>query len=119
VNISVTASAPVEVRAEGPANVSGAAPSIVMDAPSGSVSGDFGQVSNVGSGLIEVNGRPQPNTTVAETASNNRVVPQEVTTAASREAGGPSGVTRRRRKPEDALDMLENGESIEIDLTPG
>jgi filamentous hemagglutinin family protein len=119
VNVNVQTPVSVDIKSNGPANVSGQAPSIVVEAPTGSVSGDFGQVVNAGGGLIEVNGKPQVNTTIAETASNNRVVPQEVTTGASRDAGGRPTVTRRRRKPEDALDMLENGESIELDLTPG
>jgi hypothetical protein len=121
VNVDVQTPAPVEVHAEGPAHITGSTPELFIDAPSGSATGDFGQVTNAGGGLIAVNGQPQINSTVAETASNNRVVPQEVTTAASPEASAPqrSGPVRRRRKPEDALDVLDNGESMEIDLTPG
>jgi hypothetical protein len=119
VTVSVSAPGPVQIQSQGPANVSGSAPTLTIDAPSGSATGSFGQVTNAGSGLIEVNGRPQPNSSFAEGANNNRVVPAEVSTAANSEASAPRAAGRRRRKPEDALDVLENGEAMEIDLTPG
>jgi filamentous hemagglutinin family protein len=120
VSVAVNAPGPVAIHSEGTANVTGTAPSLVIDAPSGSVSGDFGQVTNAGSGLIEVNGKPTVNATLAASADNNRVLPAEITTAASPEAAGPQrGGKVRRRRLEDALEVLENGEALEIDLTPG
>jgi filamentous hemagglutinin family protein len=121
VNVAVQAPGPVEIRSGGPANVSGSAPALTIDAPGGSASGSFGQVTNTGGGLIEVNGKPQVNTTLAASADNSRVVPAEVTTAASVEPGGTASRsgTPRRHKPEEALEVLENGEAVEIDLSPG
>jgi filamentous hemagglutinin family protein len=121
VDIVVNTPAPVEVHADGPANVAGSAPSLIIDAPSGSVSGDFAQVTNTGSGLIDVNGTPQLNTRLAESVVNyDRVIPVDITTAASPDAGNtPHHGKVRRRKAEDAAEVLENGESLEIDLSPG
>jgi filamentous hemagglutinin family protein len=111
---------PVFIHSTSGVDITGAAPSLVVDAPSGNVDGDFGQVTNSGGGLIGVNGRPQLNTTLAASADNSRVVPAEVTTAASPQANGPQGGGKpRRRKPADALDALENGEALEVDLSPG
>jgi hypothetical protein len=123
VNVNVNATGPVQVTSGGPATLFGEAPFVDLRTPGAVMHGDFGQVTNSGSGLVEVNGRPQLNPTLAVSASNNRVVPQEVTTAASPEASAPQrtggSTVRRRRKPEDALDVLDNGEAMEIDLTPG
>jgi hypothetical protein len=120
VNVAVSAPGPVEVHSGGPANVSGSAPALIIDAPSGSASGSFGQVTNAGGGLIDVNGKPQVNTTIAENGNNARVVPAEVTTGASVAPGSTaqSGGKVRRRKLEQAVDVLENGEAFEIDLSP-
>jgi hypothetical protein len=121
VNVAVQAPGPVGIHSGGSANVSGSAPALTIDAPSGSASGSFGQVTNTGGGLIDVNGKPQVNTTLAASADNSRIVPAEVTTAASVEPGGtaPRSGKLRRHKPEDALEALENGEAFEIDLSPG
>ena len=111
---------PVFIQSASGVDITGSAPSLVIDAPGGRVEGEFGRVDNTGGGLIEVNGRPQVNATLAENANNSRVVPAEITTAASPQASGPqNGGKLRRRKPEDALGVLENGEALEIDLTPG
>lgn len=117
VTMQVSASAPVEIHADGPANVSGSAPSLVIDAPRGSVSGSFGDVTNVGSGLIDVNGTPQLNATLAASADNNRVLPAQITTAASAQPDGPPR-SKRRRKIADAQEVLDNGEALELDLSP-
>jgi filamentous hemagglutinin family protein len=118
--LEIAASAPVVIQSQGPASVSGSAPSLVIDAPSGSASGSFGQVTNAGGGLIDVNGRPQPNVSVAEnTANNNRVVPAGITTGAddlSEDARRDK--LRRRRQLKDAAEVLRNGEALEIDLSP-
>jgi filamentous hemagglutinin family protein len=121
VSVAVNAPGPVQIHSDGPASVTGSAPALVIDAPSGSVSGDFGQVTNSGGGLIEVNGKPQLNTRLAETVVNyDRVIPVDITTAASPDAGStPQQGKVRRRKAEDAAEVLENGESLEIDLSPG
>jgi hypothetical protein len=93
---------------------------VEVHAPGGSVDGNFGHLTNTGGGLIEVNGKPTVNTTIAENANNSRVVPAEVTTGASVEPGSTaqSSTKVRRRKLEQAADVLANGESIEIDLSP-
>ena len=120
VNVTVNAPGPVEIHSGGPANVSGSAPTLVIDAPSGSASGSFGQVTNAGGGLIDVNGKPQPNVSIAENnANNNRVVPADITTGADDRGEDPRRDKLRRRRPlKDAADVLQNGEALEIDLAP-
>lgn len=120
VTITVNTPAPVEVHSDGPANVSGSTPSLLIDAPSGSASGSFGQVTNAGGGLIDVNGKPTVNATLAASADNNRVVPADVVNAAETEGGGKQRDGKpRRRKLQDAVEVLDNGEALEIDLSPG
>lgn len=59
----------VAVAAVGDAQISGSSPQITVNAASGSVSGNFGQVSNTGGGLVNVNGKPQA-------ASSYRPIPR-------------------------------------------
>jgi hypothetical protein len=121
VNVAVDAPNGVQIQAGGAADVSGAAGSVRIDAPSGSLKGNFGQVINEGSGLIQVNGKPQVSTAIAASADNSRIVPADVATAASlpdvRAAGGEVTPLRRVR-PESAADALERGEAVELDLGP-
>jgi hypothetical protein len=121
VNVTVDVPNGVEIQSGGAANVSGSASSVRIDAPSGSVSGDFGQVTNAGSGLIEVNGKPQVGTSIAASADNSRIVPSEVATAATvpgLPARGEEAAPLRRVRPGSAGDALERGEAVELDLSP-
>ena len=120
VNLEIAASAPVAIQAGGPVTVSGSAPSLTIDAPSGSASGSFSQVTNAGGGFIDVNGKPLPNASIAEnTANNNRVVPADITTGADDRAGDArKDKLRKRRQLKDAAEVLRNGEALEIDLSP-
>jgi hypothetical protein len=119
------------VHADGSANLSGATSTLTLDAPSGSVSGSFGQITNIGSGLIDVNGRPQVNTTLAANGENNRVIPSESAILGGT-AGGAGGVSRLMQiapmlpgivpvalsSPTRAADFIMQGRSVEIDLSP-
>jgi hypothetical protein len=127
VNANVNATSTVAVHADGPANLSGSSPSVTFDAPSGSASGSFGQVNNVGGGLIDVNGKPQGNTTLSANADNSRVIPSESTIAGNTAAGGISAGARpgpdqggavARSTPEDAGFLLDQGRPVELDLAP-
>ena len=124
------------VRAEGPVVVQGSASSVVVDAPSGSLQGSFGDVNNAGTGLFSVNGRPELNQTLSANAENNRVIPgssalagsqgtepvsalrpgQVVATLAGRSDGG---VLVRGSSQAAGTAILEQGQSVELDLTPG
>jgi hypothetical protein len=65
----------VAVAAVGDAQVSGSSSQVTMNAASGTVSGNFGQVTNSGGGLVAVNGKPQGNQQLSSNAENNRVIP--------------------------------------------
>lgn len=119
----------VAVAAANDAQVSGSAGQITLDAPKGSVSGSFGQVSNTGSGLVNVNGKPQANQTVSRNAENNRVVP----VSGVQESGAEGGVVQpvqtgdfarqggsdiSMSPPEAAGEALDSGRSIELDMSP-
>lgn len=122
----------VTVQAQGDAQISGASPNITVDAPSGQVSGSFGQVTNAGGGLVNVNGRPQANQTLSANTENNRVVPGSNTLAdnAVPEGGQPVQVAIAdltpaqaealldRVGPDAAGDAVGNGDAVEIDLSP-
>lgn len=126
-------SGPLVIHSGAPVEITGSAPSLVLDAPGGSVSGDFGTVANVGSGVVEVNGQP----TVPVTASNDRgrIMRQEsaITSeaapagtapssdATATEDGGEVGgraVRVVRRSPQEAGAALDLGQGVEIDLAP-
>jgi len=128
VNATVTSPNAVEVHSPAPVNVSGSAPSLVVDAPGGSVSGSFGQVSNAGGALLEVNGSFQAPDTVAASANPSRLLPSENTiignASGNPRVSGPAlisadtGAGTRRAAPADAADLLESGASVELDLSP-
>lgn len=119
----------VAVAAVNDAQVSGSAGQITLDAPKGSVSGSFGQVSNTGGGLVNVNGKPQTNQTVSSNAENNRVVPVGGVQESGVEGGAvpvvPGGDLARQggsdislSAPEAAGSALESGRSVELDMSP-
>ncbi|MBA4329380.1 MAG: hypothetical protein C0428_14210 [Polaromonas sp.] len=119
----------VAVEAVNDAQVSGSAGQITLDAPKGSVSGSFGQVSNTGGGLVNVNGKPQTNQTVSSSAENNRVVP----TGGVQDSGAEGGAVQLAQTgdltrqggadislsaPEAAGEALDSGRSVELDMSP-
>ncbi len=120
--------APVlDVAAVQEANISGASQNLTIDAPKGSVSGSFGQVSNTGGGLVNVNGKPQGNQTLSSNSENNRVVPVgEVASgdeSGVRVAGVGSPAAQRQgdvnvSTPEAAGDAIDSGQAVELDLSP-
>lgn len=119
-------------EAKGETVISGSAPLISIDAPGGSLSGSFGQVSNTGGGLINVNGKPQANQTLSANAENNRVIPSGNSLAEGLEADEPAlqlaqaGVLAGegeplmgRSKPSSAGEAIDNGQAVELDMSPG
>lgn len=127
---TVTAS----VQSEGTVNLSGNSTQVSIDAPHGSVNGDFGKVANAGNGVFSVNGRPELNPELGSTAENSRVNPvrpvhyeTEVAAPVAVAAGParlPSFVLQRearieRASPAAAGAVLEQGGAVEIDLSPG
>lgn len=121
------------VRSDGPANLSGSASSLTLDAPGGSVSGNFSNVSNAGDGVFTVNGRPEVGQSLADNAGNNRVVPDRssvtghVSSDAAVDNARPGvgvfalleGVQMARSAPSQAGGAIDRGQSVEIDLSPG
>lgn len=117
------------VEAVNDAQISGAASQVTLDAPRGSVSGSFGQVSNTGSGLVNVNGKPQGNQSLSSNSENNRVLP-----AGGVLDGGPEGGAVQAAQtgdlarqgasdialstPEAAGDALDGGRAVELDMSP-
>jgi filamentous hemagglutinin family protein len=119
----------VAVAATNDAQISGSAGQITLDAPKGSVSGNFGQVSNTGGGVVNVNGKPQTNQTVSNNAENNRVVPAGGVQESGAEGGavqvaqsgnftGQGGDGISLSAPEAAGDALDSGRSVELDMSP-
>lgn len=119
----------VAVAAVNDAQVSGSAAQITLDTPKGSVSASFGQVSNTGGGLVNVNGKPQTNQTVSSNAENNRVVPVGGVQESGAEGGtvqlAQSGDRARQGSsdislstPEAAGEALDNGRAVELDMSP-
>jgi filamentous hemagglutinin family protein len=120
--------APVaDVHSGGPANVSGSADRLVVDVPGGStVAGAFTEVTNTGTGLVNVNGKPQGNGALTANADNSRVMPAEERVAgnSARSAAAPeSGIspagTLSLLPPDSAAEVLDQGWPVELDLTPG
>lgn len=120
------------VRAEGGVSLSGTSSNLNLDAPSGAVSGSFGQVSNTGDGVIKVNGRAELNTGLTDTTESNRIVPARTAhtdtapgaTPAPRTQGAApvflaSGLQVTRSSTAGAATLLERGQAVEIDLAPG
>ncbi len=119
----------VAVQATNDAQVSGSAGQITLNAPKGSVSGSFGQVSNTGGGVVNVNGKPQTNQTVSSNAENNRVIPAGGAQDSGAEGGvvqvAQGGETARQggteislATPEAAGETLDNGGAVELDMSP-
>lgn len=120
------------VRAEGGVSLSGTSNNLNLDAPSGTVSGSFGQVSNAGEGVIKVNGRAELNPGLTDTTESNRIVPGRhtgtdtpsgVTPVEGPSSAGPvflaSGVQVTRSATAGVATLLERGQAVEIDLAPG
>jgi filamentous hemagglutinin family protein len=131
-NIVVEASSSAVFEAKGPSTISGSAPVVIIDAPSGSLSGNFGQVSNTGGGLVNVNGKPQTNQTLSSNAENNRVIPAGNSLGEEQGAQEPAlqladaGVLAvqgeqpvGRSKPSGAGEAIDNGQAVELDMSPG
>jgi filamentous hemagglutinin family protein len=123
----------VSVDAVRDAQISGGSPSITVDAPSGRISGNFGQVLNEGSGLLNVNGKPQGNETLIANSENNRVIPaanplagaELPTRGAQLRVAQASGISRegggevRYSTPRAAGGFIDKGQSVVLDLSPG
>jgi filamentous hemagglutinin family protein len=121
----------VAVDAVSDAQISGSASQITLDAPRGSVTGSFGQVNNVGGGLVNVNGKPQGNQTISSNAENNRVIRSgNVLDDAGSDQGGvqvadaggfvtlaENGVVSLS-SPEAAGEAIDSGQAVELDLSP-
>ena len=121
----------VAVAAVGEAQVTGSSSQVTLTAASGSVSGSFGQVTNSGGGLVNVNGRPQGNQQLSSNAENNRVIPSGNNLAEGAPAEQPAlqlaqagllaseGESRVvRSSPSGAGEALDNGQSVELDMSP-
>lgn len=130
-SVVATVTAPVvAVDAVSDAQISGSASQITLDAPRGSVTGNFGQVSNTGGGLVNVNGKPQGNQTLSSNAENNRVIRSgnalddaasdqlglQVAEAGGLGAMGEVGVGLSL--PEAAGEAIDSGKAVELDLSP-
>lgn len=131
-NIVVEASSSAVFEAKGESTISGSAPVVIIDAPSGSLSGNFGQVSNTGGGLVNVNGKPQTNQTLSNNAENNRVIPAGNSLGEGPGADEPAlqlaeasvlGVQGEqpvgRSKPSTAGEAIDSGQAVELDMSPG
>ncbi|WP_411877671.1 beta strand repeat-containing protein [Polaromonas sp. YR568] len=135
-NVTANVVAPVlAVAAVREAVVSGASPQVTVNAASGTVSGNFGQVTNSGGGLVAVNGKPQGNQQLSSMAENNRVIPTgnnfannfggDLASAepalqlsrASIRTGEGEAVTSRS-SPSNAGEAIDNGEAVELDMSP-
>lgn len=121
----------VQVAAVGDAQVSGSSSQVTVTAASGSVSGNFGQVTNSGGGLVSVNGKPQGNQQLASNSENNRVIPASNSLAEGAPADEPAlqlaqasmlvgeGEVRTvRSTPSGAGEAIDNGQSVELDMSP-
>lgn len=120
------------VRAEGGVSLSGTSSNLNLDAPAGTVSGNFGQVSNTGDGVIKVNGRAELNAGLTDTTESNRIVPARnprvetsgtevpaVRTQGAAPVFLASGLQVTRSSTVGAATLLERGQAVEIDLAPG
>jgi filamentous hemagglutinin family protein len=131
-NVIANVVAPVvAVAAVGDARVSGSSSQITVNAASGTVSGNFGQVTNSGGGLVAVNGKPQGNQQLSSNAENNRVIPagNNVTEGSSADEPalqlaqapmrpGEGEVVVGRSSPSNAGEAIDNGEAVELDMSP-
>jgi filamentous hemagglutinin family protein len=121
------------VEAVSEVQISGSSAQVTIDSPKGSVSGSFGQVTNSGSGLVNVNGKPQGNQQLSSNAENNRVIPAGNSVADSAGAGsvaadtpalqlalaGESNAPPVSSTPAKAGDAIDNGQTVELDMSPG
>jgi hypothetical protein len=114
----------VSVSAGGVVNLSGSATNLIITAPSATANGNFKKVTNNSGGAVTVNGAPQPSGSVP---SVQQVLPAKVVTGADASGGGPLPALAvaagdpgksKRRQLKDAADVLQNGEALEIDLSP-
>lgn len=121
----------VEVAAVSDAHLSGSSSQVTMNAPSGTVSGNFGQVTNSGGGLVNVNGRPQGNQQLSSNAENNRVIPSGTSLAEGSPADEPSlqlaqagmlagegAPATVKSSPSGAGEAIDNGQAVELDMSP-
>ena len=119
------------INSGGPVEITGSAPIVVLDAPSGGLSGSFGDVTNTGSGVISVNGKAEVPQTLASSYDPSRVVPPETSGNASSVAASEgdevyfsTSEEKRRGKrivraaPQEAKSALDSGLGVELDLTP-
>jgi filamentous hemagglutinin family protein len=98
-----------------------------IDAPTGSSvhTGGNADINNMGSGLIQVNGKPEVPVTLAPSADNSRMLPSENTitrnsgSAAVPGGGGPAVDLVSALPPALAGEALDQGKPVELDLTPG
>ncbi len=120
------------VRAEGGVSLSGTASNLNLDAPAGTVSGNFGQVSNTGDGVIKVNGRAELKPELTDTTESNRIVPGRSSRGDATPGAAPaertqgtvpvflaSGLQVTRSSTAGAAALLSQGQAVEIDLAPG
>jgi len=109
--------------------ITGSAPHVVLDAPGGSLNGNFGEVTNAGSGLIAVNGGQVVPLSVSFDPSH--ILPPETSANASASAALESenvafsiGNEERRGRnilpaaPQQAAEILDLGFGVELDLSP-
>ncbi|SFU27672.1 filamentous hemagglutinin family N-terminal domain-containing protein [Polaromonas sp. YR568] len=121
----------VAVSAVGDAQLSGSSSQVTLNAASGTVSGNFGQVTNSGGGLVNVNGRPQGNQQLSSNAENNRVIPSGNSLAEGASADGTvlqlaqAGTLTAegeplmvRSSPSSAGEAIDNGQAVELDMSP-
>ncbi len=121
------------VSAAGPVILSGDSSSLSLDAPGGSVNGDFAQFRNTGDGVITLNGRPELGQNLAEKSDNSRVLPGRSALSEGVSADMPGGdrpgarsifaqwgdVQIARGSLAQAGGVIDRGQSVEIDLSPG
>jgi filamentous hemagglutinin family protein len=119
----------VIISAGEPPIVTGSAPHVVLDAPGGSLNGNFGDVTNAGGSIVTVNGRQE--VPAASGFDPSRVLPPESSANASASmamesenvAFSTSDDERRGRHilpaaPQQAAEILELGFGVELDLSP-
>jgi hypothetical protein len=131
--VANVASPVVSVGATNDAQISGVSGSITVDAPSGSVTGNFGQFTNEGGGLVSFNGKPQGNETLVASSVNNRVNPVGNPMSGDANPDEWSGIPAAPfdgavkiqgrvhsgfSSPSVAGSFLDQGQSVELDLSP-
>ena len=84
---------PLYVQSDVSVDIIGSAPSLIIDAPHGSVNGSFGEVTNVGLGVIDVNGKP-----AAERRARGERQQQPRGSRGDHDRGQPGGGRRAARR---------------------